>query len=186
MAPSQDEVFYLHERGVIDKSYSWERYVPELDQEKTTRLPKRVGVGIFNGDVRMSRPIDWAMRTADYTPEKRMISYQSPRQFVFNIYERTDPVHTKWNDLLTRYEEDVKKTGSRILAGRLPFATANAQGRSFFVKSLVSGKPNFETFAHEVMVRSKNRILVVQIVHPENIDATVDEMVDALKSLRVY
>ncbi|MFP6683839.1 MAG: hypothetical protein VB934_03965 [Polyangiaceae bacterium] len=186
LAPSQDEVFYLHERGVIDKRFSWERYFPPLDRDATQRLPRRVGVALFNGDVRMSRPIDWYLRTADYTPERRMVSYQSPRQFIFNIYERTDPVEVSWDTLLERYEEKVKSTGSTFLSGRVPVATANAQGRSYLVKSLVAAKPNYETFAHEVMVRSNRRIMLVQIVHPENVEATVDEITAALRSMRVY
>ncbi|HHH10680.1 MAG TPA: hypothetical protein ENK23_01200, partial [Sorangium sp.] len=87
-APQEDETFYLHQRGVIDYRYTWERYFPRLDREPSGRLPQRVGVAVLDGDVAMSRPIDWYLRSADYSPEKRLISYQSPRQFVFNIYER--------------------------------------------------------------------------------------------------
>ena len=57
-APSRDEVYYLHERGVIDRRYSWERYYPPLDRDERGRLPRRVGVSIFEGDLRMSQPID--------------------------------------------------------------------------------------------------------------------------------
>jgi hypothetical protein len=186
LAPSQDEVFYLHAKGVIDKRFSWERYFPPLDRAATKRLPRLVGVAIFNGDVRMSRPVDWYLRTADYTPERRMVSYQSPRQFIFNIYERTDPVEVSWDKLLERYENKVKTTGSSFLSARMPIATANAQGRSYLVKSLVPAKPNFETLAHEIMIRSDKRVMLVQIVHPDNIEPTIDEMLAALKSMRIY
>jgi len=185
-APSRDEVFYLHQRGVIDKRYSWERYFPPLDRARTDRLPRRVGVSLLDGDVLMSRPIDWQMRTADYTAESRKISYQSPRQFIFNIYERTDPVGAPWSEVLSRYEEDVKKAGSVIVAGRMPTATANAQGRSYLIKTTVDAHPTVETYAHEVIVRSRNRILLVQIVHGKNIESSLDEMTDALRSMLVY
>jgi hypothetical protein len=185
-APVRDEVFYLHERGVIDPRFSWERYYPPLDRDETPRLPRRVGVAVLEGDVRFSRPIDWYLRTADYTPEQRQISYQSPRQFVFNIYELTDPPEEPWNEVLVRYEERVEKAGSKILAARVPTTTANAQGRSYLLKTGLPGRPELEAFAHEIVVRSPERILIVQIVHGQNIDGSVDEMLDALKSMLVY
>jgi len=185
-APSEDEVFYLHQRGVIDKRFSWERYFPPLDREQSTRLPRRVGVSILEGDVRLSRPVDWYLRTADYTAEKRQISYQSPRQFVFNIYERTDSTRAPWVEVLSRYEEDVAKAGGTIMAGRIPVATANAQGRSYLIKTPIESRPPYDSYAHEVIVRSSNRILLVQIVHGEDIEASIDEMTDALRSMLVY
>ncbi len=186
-APERDQVFYLHERGVIDKRFSWERYFPPLDRESNVRLPRRLGVAVMEGDVRFSRPVDWYLRTADYTPERRLISYQSPRQFIFSIYERTDPPGVRWDDVLKRYEESVKKKGSRILASRIPFATANAQGRSYLIQTGIAAKPtNFQTFAHEVLIRSRQRVLLVQIVHGDKIDDSMDEMLDALKSMLVY
>jgi hypothetical protein len=186
-APSEDEVFYLHQRGVIDKRFSWERYYPALDRERSKRLPQRVGVSILEGDVRLSRPIDWYLRTADYTSEQRIISYQSPRQFVFNIYERTDPVEEPWEAILSRYEEDVEKSGSKIIAGRIPVACANAQGRSYFIQTTVDTRPApFDNYAHEIIVRSPSRILLVQIVHGRDVEASLDEMTDALRSMLVY
>jgi len=186
-APQEDQVYYLHARGVIDRRFSWERYYPPLDREQTARLPRRVGVSIFEGDVRLSRPVDWYLRSADYTPEARVISYQSPRQFVFNIYERVDPPEEKWDEVLKRYEQDVEAKGSQILAARIPVATANAQGRSYVIKTNLEAKPKpFGTVAHEVVVRSSNRIMLVQIVHNDNISTSVDEMTTALRSMLVY
>jgi hypothetical protein len=185
-APSRDDTFYLHERGVIDKRLSWERYFPPLDRDASARLPRRVGVALFEGEVRMSRPIDWYLRTADNTSEQRQISYQSPRQFIFTIYERTDPVGAPWAEILKRYEEQTQASGSTIIKGRLPVATANAQGRSYYLKTSVKARPDFENFSHEVILRSRNRVLLVQIVHEENIEPSLDEMTDALRSMLVY
>jgi hypothetical protein len=186
-APQEDQVFYLHARGAIDRRFSWERYFPPLDREETTRIPRRVGVSIFEGDVRLSRPVDWHLSTADYSPEARLISYQSPRQFVFNIYERIDPPEETWEQVLRRYEEDIEAKGSQILAGRIPVATANAQGRSYLIKTNLEAKPvPFGTMAHEVVIRSNNRIMLVQIVHGENIETSIDEMTAALRSILVY
>jgi len=185
-APERDQVYYLHERGVIDERYSWERYFPPLDRDETSRLPRRVGVAIFDGDVRFSRPIDWYLRTADYSAEARQISYQSPRQFVFNIYERTDPPQATWEEVLTRYEEDVAKAGGEFIAKRVPTATANAQGRSYLVKTPVEAKPAFQTFAHEIIIRNGTRVMLVQIIHGESLETSIDEMTQTLKSLRIY
>jgi hypothetical protein len=186
-APSEDYTFYVHDRGVIDKRYNWERYYPPLDRDATKYLPRRVGVAVLDGDVRFSRPVDWYLRTADYSAEQRRVSYQSPRQFVFTIYERTDPVGETWEEVLSRFEEDVEKAGSKMLSKRIPLATANAQGRSYLVKTVVESKPEpYENLAHEVLIRTRNRILLVQVVHGDNIETSVDEIVDAIRSMLVY
>lgn len=185
-APSEDEVFYLHQRGVIDPRYHWERYYPALDADKTERVPRRVGVAVLEGDVRMSRPVDWYLRTADYTPQKRQISYQSPRQFLFSIYERVDPPRSSWKEVLERYEEELEQQGASIVAGRVPVGTANAQGRSYLIKTRIPSRPDYEAFAHEILVRSSDRVLLVQIVHDENIEASIDEMTAVIGSMLVY
>jgi hypothetical protein len=185
-APAEDEVFYLHQRGVIDKQYSWERYFPPLDQSETGRIPRRVGVAVLDGDVMISRPIDWYIRTADYGKSQRQISYQSPRQFLFSIFERIDSPRATWAEVLERYEADLKEQGAEIIIGRIPVGTANAQGRSYLIKTRVPAKPPYDAFAHEVLVRSSRRILLVQVVHDKDVEPTVDEMTAAISSMLVY
>jgi hypothetical protein len=186
-APKTDEVFYLHGGGVIDKNKSWEVYFPKLDRNKTTQLPRFVGVGVLDGDVRFSRPIDWSLRDADSTPERRFIAYQSPRQFTFSILERVDPEGDAWPEVLRRYEQETRAEGAKILASRLPTATANGQGRAYVLRSSVKGKPtNFDAFSTEILVRSERRILLVQVVHRESIDTIADEVATAVSSLLVY
>ncbi|XXT15148.1 hypothetical protein WME94_33350 [Sorangium sp. So ce429] len=186
-APRQDDVFYLHgAAGALSKDSSFEVYFPPLDAPATQRVPRRIGVGLMNGDVRMSRPMDWNVGGADYTPERRFITYQSPRQFLFSIYERIDSPEDPWPDVLKRYEADLEEQGAQILSGRAPVATANTQGRSYLVKAKIPSKPVSEAFAHEVLVRSPRRVLLVQIVHHQNVDANADEITAALQSLTVY
>ncbi|WP_233562694.1 hypothetical protein [Sorangium cellulosum] len=186
-APRQDDVFYLHgAAGLLSKDSSFEVYFPPLDAPATERVPRRIGVGLMNGDVRMSRPMDWNVGGADYTPERRFITYQSPRQFLFSIYERIDSPEDPWPDVLKRYEADLEEQGAEILSGRAPVATANTQGRSYVVKAKIPSKPVSEAFAHEILIRSPRRILLVQIVHHQNIDANADEITAALQSLTVY
>ena len=145
-----------------------------------------VGVGVMNGDVRLGRPIDWFIRGADYTPQHRFISYQSPRQFLFSIYERIDSPEDTWTEVLRRYEADIDEQGSQILASRMPIGTANTQGREYFLKTRVASKPDYQNFAHEILIRSEHRLLLVQIIHGPSIEATADEIVTALKSMTVY
>jgi hypothetical protein len=185
-APAKNEPFYLHGGGKIDKNAGLEVYFPPLNQAQTVRIPKIVGVGIFNGDVRFGRPIDWYIRGADYTHEKRYISYQSPRQFLFSFYERLDSPEETWTDVLRRYEADVRAQGSEFLAARMPIATANTQGREYIIKTRVAGKPDYMGFSNEILIRSEHRIMMVQIAHGENFDAAQDEIVAALRSIIMY
>jgi hypothetical protein len=145
-----------------------------------------VGVGVLDGDVRFARPVDWYVRDADNSPGSRFISYQSPRQFLFSIFERVDHPEDSWPDVLKRYEIDVEEQGGQVLAARMPLATANAQARAYLVKTRVPAKPAYQAFAHEVLIRSDHRILLVQVVHSANIDAVEDEMATALRSMLVY
>jgi hypothetical protein len=185
-APQRDDVFYLHGGGVVDKNTSLEQYFPPLNQKETPRTPRIVGVGILNGDVRFGRPIDWYIRGADYSPEHRFISYQSPRQFLFTIIERVDSPEETWTDVLRRYEADVQQEGSQFLAARMPVGTANTQGRGYILKTRVPARPDFNGFTHEFLIRSEHRLLLVQVAHGDNIDAMADEIATAFKSIVAY
>jgi hypothetical protein len=185
-APKTDEVFYLHTTGLIDKNESYEVYFPPLDAAESKRVPRMVGVGLFRGDLRMARPIDWSVRGADYTPGQRHISYQSPRQFVFSIHERVDHPEDRWPDVLRRYEFDLEKQGAQILAARMPMGTANTQGRGYLLKTRVPGKPDYETFSHEYVIRSANRLFLIQVVHAPNIEPLADEVMTAVSSILAY
>lgn len=186
-APQRDDVFYLHGGGVIDSSKSYETYFPKLDHEKTLHVPRLVGVGVLQGDVRFARPIDWSLRDADYTNEKRFISYQSPRQFVFSILERVDPPTDTWSEVLKRYEVETRDLGGKIFASRQPIGTANGQGRAYLLRSTVRGKPtNFYSYATEILVRNDKRVLLVQVVHKGEIDDIADEVNAAISSLILY
>jgi hypothetical protein len=186
-APASDQVFYLHGGGGIDKNYSWETYFKPLDLPQNERTPRIVGVGVLSGDVRLGRPIDWYVRSADYSPQHRFISYQSPRQFLFSVYERIDSPEDTWTDVERRYEADVTAEGSTILAGRMPVGTANTQGRAYFIKTKVPAKPEYQNFAREVIIRGNHRLMLVQVIHTgENVDAIEDEVAAVLKSITVY
>lgn len=186
-APASDQVFYLHGGGVVDRNFSWETYFKPLDQPATERTPRVVGVGVLSGDVRLGRPIDWSVRSADLTPHHRYISYQSPRQFIFSIYERIDSPEDTWTDVERRYEADVTAQGGQILSGRMPIATANTQGRAYFVRTKVPAKPAYLNNAREVLIRGNHRLMLVQVVHTgESVESIEDEIATVLKSITVY
>jgi hypothetical protein len=184
---ARDEVFYLHATSVaVERRTTWEVSFKPLDRPASERVPRVVGVGVMGSDVRMGRPIDWTVRAADYTPARRFISYQSPRQFLFSIYERIDSPGDRWTDVLRRYEADVEEQGSQIVAARMPVATANTQGRSYLLRTRVPAKPDFQSYAHEILIRGDHRVLLVQIIHGESIEAIAPEVVAVLSSMTVY
>jgi len=186
-APEKDDVFYLHGGGVIDKDKSYESYFPRLDHNQTVTVPRLVGVGVLNGDVRFARPIDWTIRDANYTAEKRFISYQSPRQFIFSVLERLDPPTDTWSQVETRYEHETRELAGKFIALRQPIGTANGQGRSYLLQSKVRGRPeNFDSYATEILIRNDKRVLLVQIVHAGEIDAIAEEVNLAVSSMVLY
>src|SRR5262249_55925003 len=153
-----------------------ETYFNPLDLQATERTPRIVGVGVLHGDVRLGRPIDWYVRQGDNTPQHRLISYQSPRQFLFSIFERVDSPEETWTDVERKFEPDAAPEGSITLAGRMPVATANTQGRAYLIKTRVPSKPEYLNYAHEILIRGDHRLMMVQIVHGENIEAIEDEI----------
>jgi hypothetical protein len=186
-APATDNIFYLHGGGVVDRNFSWETYFKPLDQPATERNPRIVGVGVLGGDVRLGRPIDWHVRSADLSPHHRFISYQSPRQFIFSVYERIDSPEDTWTDVERRYEADVAAQGSMILAGRMPVATANTQGRAYLLRTKVPAKPEYLNNSREVLIRGDHRLMLVQVVHTgESVESIEDEVATVLKSITVY
>ena len=73
--------------------------------------------------------------------------------------------------------------------GREPGPRGRSGSSTMVTRSLatrVPSRPDYQNYAHETLLRSDHRLLLVQIVHGDNIDSTSDEMVAALKSLTVY
>ncbi len=171
---------------MLDGDTTYEVHFKPLDAPATSRTPRVVGVGVFDGDIRLGRPIDWNLRAASKLPGQRFIAYQSPRQFLFSIYERFDHPQEPWPDVLLRYERDLEAQGAQIVSARMPIATANAQGRGYFLKTKVPAKPDYVAYSHEYLVRTDARVLLVQVVHAESIEPIADEVAQVLASLTAY
>jgi hypothetical protein len=121
-----------------------------------------------------------------YPKLDRDASTRVSRQFTFSIYERVDPDRDTWTEVQKRYEAELKAQGAKVVASRIPIGTANAQGRSYMLQSTIRSRPDFKGAATEILVRSDKRILLVQIVHPGNLEPLADEVAAAISTMVVY
>ncbi|HSC89901.1 MAG TPA: hypothetical protein VLC09_21670, partial [Polyangiaceae bacterium] len=134
---------------------------------------------------RISRPKDWVIRRGSIRPEGRFIEYVSPRQVIFSVYERLESPRDTWSTVLGRYEEDTKAQGGEFLGPAVPHAAFNAPSRAYDVRRGVPvGKEPLVSFSREYVVRSENRILLVQIVRPrEEYGEATEELTRVVQSL---
>ncbi len=162
---------------------AFERPYPPLNIEDRSYL----GVQVLGGTVRLSRPKSWVIRSASSEPQKRFIEYVSPSQIVFSIYERVESPRDVWRDVMGRYESEVEKDGGKIIAKPVPIATWNAQGRAYVVeRGIAASKGAFINHAREYLLRSENRVLLVQFVNQGgNYRAPNEELLSVIESLQV-
>lgn len=179
----QNQVFYAH--GAISSAQlsQFEQPYPPLD-----KAPKYIGVQVLGGVVRLSRPRDWVIRSASNVPQKRYIEYVSPDQYVVAIYERLESPWDPWRVVMGRFEEDVQHSGGIILDKGVPMATWNAQGRAYRVERPVSApKAPIESYTREYLLRSDERIVLLQVVHPGTSVAPISsELLRPLDTMQVY
>lgn len=165
----ENKVFYEYGLGTSVDPQAFEKAHPPLDLGKQEKLPEYMGVAILGGAVKISRPKEWIIRNASNATGGRFVQYLSRNQYVFSVYERPDRPDDLWRDILARYEEDVKGAGAEIVGPRVPMATWNAQGRGFVVRRQVqAAKAPLVNLCHEYLLRSPKRVVLVQIVHPED------------------
>ena len=162
----ENRVFYQHDTlPGADMSLFEARY-PPLDARVSPALPEYLGYSVLGGTMRISRPRDWAIRTASNQAEQRYVQYVSPKQYLVSVYELVDAPTDLWRDVVARYEEAATKSGAELAGARVPIAAGNAQGRAFDVKRrVVAAKEPFLSRSREYLLRSEHRIVLVQIVH---------------------
>jgi hypothetical protein len=158
-----------------------------LDWPSDSAQPSFIGVSVLEGAVRFSRPRNWRIRSASRRPEEPFIHYVSPNAYSFAIYQRRDPPRDDWQEILARYEADVAAVGAKIVGQRVPMATYWGQGRAYTLQRDVEAtKGPLQSHSREMLIRSKNRIVLVQIVYQERNLAAVDqELLRSLETMEV-
>lgn len=161
-------VFYHYGAGASTDLSAFEQRYPPLDLEREPPALNYIGVKVLQGTVRLSRPDDWVLRTASNEPAKRYVEYVSPRQLLVSIYERVESPAEPWLVIMNRYESELEKSGGRLLSQGTPTATWNGQARAYTVERKVAApKAPFVNKCREYLVRSKHRILLVQLVYQD-------------------
>jgi hypothetical protein len=187
VTPKDNRVFYHEDTDGIGEAFAqkYERPYQPLDQSGAP-LNYR-GVAVLDGAVRLSRPDDWAIRNASLDPEKRYIEYVSPRQFIFSIYERIESPREPWHVLMGRYQSETTQQGGLFLGPAVPTAVWNAQARAYDVKRLVPApKSAFKNNSREYLVHGRNRILLIQVVHPnDSLEPLASELMRVVQTLQV-
>lgn len=184
---TQNRVFYDWAVATGEGAGDFEQLYPPLDLAEEPPLPQYMGVTVLRGGVHLSRPKDWMMRDADNTPGQAHVQYISPNAYSFALYERPDSPTDLWNDILSRYEDDVQSLGAKIVGKRVPLATYIGQGRAYTVERTVEApKRPLVSGSREIVLRGQQRVVLVQIVFEGNSLEPVDyELLRVVNTLEV-
>lgn len=185
---TKNKVFYDYGAdGVQDLSVLFEVHYPPLDFGAREPNPEYKGVTILNGLVRFSRPLNWRIRRASNDETQRFIEYVSPRQYMVSIYERVEGAGAPWHEVMKVYEDQVKAEGAKIIGKPYAGATWNSQARVYDVeRSVKAPKRPLKTYSREYLARGKDRIVLIQVVHPQqNLEPLGDELLRVMTHLQV-
>jgi hypothetical protein len=162
----QNRTFYANEFVAgVDVSL-FEKQYPPLDAPAAESAGPYLGYEVLGGSVRISRPARWTIRAASASPSGRYVVYLSPRQYLFAVYERSDPPKAAWSEVLSSYEAEIKAAGAKMVGSAVPFATGDAQGREYVLERTVpAARSAFLNISREILLRNEHRVVLVQIVH---------------------
>jgi hypothetical protein len=164
----ENRTFYEYGLGPGIDPGAFEKHYPPLDLAAKEQTPEYMGVSILGGQVRISRPKNWIIRTAGNQPNQHYIQYVSRNQYLVAIWERPDFSSDLWRDVLTRYQQSIKDAGGEVIGGPIPIATGNAQGRAYVIKKIIpAAKGPLSNGIREYVIRGSNKIILMQIVHPD-------------------
>lgn len=182
---TKNRTFYDWSLG--DGSQQFERPYPQLDWPENSTDRVFTGVSILQDRIRFSRPSNWRLRNASNRPEEPYIHYVSPNAYSFAVYERLDAPEDDWKDIIARYEADAESVGARIVGKLVPVATANGQGRAFTVeRDVESAKHPLLSRSREMLLKSGEIVVLVQIVHQEpNLAAVDGDLLRAVASIHL-
>jgi hypothetical protein len=184
----QNKVFYQYDStSGLKAQNALEAPFPSLDKTENAPLPNYMGVSVLQDAVRFSRPKEWVIRSGSVRPEHRYIEYVSPHEYMVSVYELVESPLDPWREIMGRYEEQAKKNGADFVGQRIPVATFNAQGRGYTVKRPVAAaKAPLVNYANEYLLRSDNRVVLLQIVHHgENLAPMDDELRRVVETFEV-
>lgn len=183
----QNRTFYAYDTATQDEIELFEQPFPPLDLAAQENTPDFMGVTVLAGHVHLSRPKEWTLSRASNEPGRRYVQYISPKEYVAAVYEWPDHPDAPWREVIARYEDDAKKERAEIVESRIPMATFNAQARGFVVRRRVpAAKQPFVNSSLELLARSENRIVLVQIVHQgESLSPLAPELLRLLSTMRV-
>jgi hypothetical protein len=187
-APPTRTVFDATVQGtniVAVGSASVERRVPGLDAATSKASEPLTGVSVLNDEVRFSRPAHWTIREASDEAGHRFIRYVSPRAYSFAIYETPDGPTDSWNDILERYEIDVKAAGAKPAGRRIAMATSTNQGRAYTIDRKVDAVQAL-SHSREIVLRGDRSVVLVQVVtEEEGLSRISDELLEVFSRLEV-
>ncbi|MGZ3419353.1 MAG: hypothetical protein ACXWUG_12075 [Polyangiales bacterium] len=184
----ENRTFYDYGVGTSAEAARFETPFPKLDLAAHDSSPDFVGVTILGGRASISRPRNWVIRSASLAPGQRFIQYVSANQYLIAIWERPDYADSLWRDVQARYLEDAKNAGAQIIAGPVPVAMWNAQGREFLVERKVpAAKSPLTSTVREFLVRGEGRVLLVQINYQEDqLAANSAELIRLISTMHVH
>ena len=182
---AKNRTFYAGSLG--EGSEAFERQYPRLDWPLNSADSAFLGVSVLDDAVRFSRPRNWRIRSASRRPLEPFIHYVSPNGYSFAIYQRPDPPGAEWREILGRYEADVAAVGAKIVGRGVPMATFWGQGRAYTLQCDVdAAKGPLQSHSREMILRSQQRVVLVQIVYQEPDLSAVDrELLRALETMEV-
>jgi len=182
----QNKVFYEYDSYSRQSLRDIEVHYPPLDKRESPPLPEYVGISVFGGAVHLSRPRDWVVRAASAQPEHRYVEYVSPKEYVVGVYETLESPLDPWLDVMGRYEKQAADSGADMLGQRIPMATWNAQGRGYLVRRPVAAaKGPLVNYSNEYLLRGEHRIVLLQIVHPDEKLATAAELRRVVETIQL-
>ena len=183
----KNRVFYAYDSASAEMQADFEQLYPPLHKKGQAKELDYLGVTVLNGRVHLSRPSDWILRTAANEPGRRHVSYISPRQSVFALYEWPDRPDAPWRDVMAHYEDAAKASHAELLETRVPMATWNGQGRAYIVRRRVpAAKVPYVNMSMEFLLRAENRIVLIQIVHQgESMAQDSDEFMRVVQTLEL-
>jgi hypothetical protein len=183
----KNRVFYAFDSASPELAAQFEAPYPPLDLKAAEHAPEYRGVAVLEGKVRVSRPTDWLLRSASNEPGKRFVSYVSPHEYLFAIYEWPDRPDAPWREVMGRFAESAKASHAEIIEKPVPIATWNGQGRSYIMRRKVpASKTPYVNTSHEILVRGENRIVLVQVVHQgESIEPESPELLRVIETLEL-